>query len=68
VVYGNNEHRTKVRRIRRESWESVGRLVKAIRDYIQAWNKSGGKFVWRKKAETVLASIEKAKQLVPHFV
>jgi hypothetical protein len=56
------------KRIRRESWDSVTQLTKAIRDYIQAWNKSGRKFVWTKKADTVLASIEKAKQSVPHFV
>lgn len=56
------------KRIRRESWESVAKLTKAIRDYIQAWNKSGRKFVWTKKADTILASIEKAKQPVPHFV
>jgi transposase len=56
------------KRIRRESWESVEQLVKAIREYIRAWNKSGRKFVWTKKAETVLASIEKARQSVPPFV
>ncbi|GMO45160.1 MAG: hypothetical protein Pg6C_07140 [Treponemataceae bacterium] len=56
------------KRIRRESRESAAQLAKAVRDYIQAWNKSGRKFVWTKKAETVLASIEKAKQPVPHFV
>ncbi|MDR2510719.1 MAG: IS630 family transposase [Spirochaetaceae bacterium] len=36
------------KRIRRESWQSVGQLVKAIRDYIKAWNKSERKFVWTK--------------------
>jgi transposase len=56
------------KQIRRESWESVEQLTKAIRDYIQTWNESGRKFVWTKKADTVLASIEKAKQPVSHFV
>jgi transposase len=56
------------KRIRRESWESVQQLVKAIREYIKSWNKSGRKFVWTKKADEIMASIEKAKQPVPHFV
>jgi len=56
------------KRIRRESWESVAQLTRAIREYIQVWNKSGRKFVWTKKPETILASIEKAKKPVPHFV
>jgi transposase len=56
------------KRIRRESWESAGQLVKAIRDYIKAWNSSGRKFVRTKKAAEILTSIDKARQSVPHFV
>jgi transposase/transcriptional regulator with XRE-family HTH domain len=56
------------KRIRRESWESVAQLTQAIRDYIKAWNNSGRKFVWTKKADILLTSIEKAKLPVPHFV
>jgi transposase len=56
------------KRIRRESWESVAQLVKAIREYIKAWNISGRKFVWTKNTQTILASIEKSRQPVPHFV
>jgi transposase len=56
------------KRIRRESWESVQQLVKAIREYIKGWNKSGRKFAWTKEADGIMASIEKAKQSVPHFV
>jgi hypothetical protein len=56
------------KRIRRESWQSAARLVKAIRDYIKAWNASGRKFVWTKKASDILTSIDKACQPVPHFV
>jgi transposase len=36
------------KRIRRESWESVDRLVKAIKSYIKTWNKSGRAFKWTK--------------------
>jgi hypothetical protein len=56
------------KRIRRESRESVAQLSRAIREYINAWNTSGRKFVWTKNANSILASIEKAKQPVPHFV
>jgi transposase len=56
------------KRIRRESWESVAQLTKAIREYIQAWNTSGRKFVWTKNAGDVLSSIEKARQPAPRFV
>jgi transposase len=56
------------KRIRRESRESAARLAKAIREYIQAWNTPGRKFVWTKNAGGVLSSIEKAKQPAPRFV
>ena len=56
------------KRIRRESWESVAQLTKAIRAYISAWNASGRKFVWSKNADDILSSIQKAKQPVHHFV
>ncbi|MDR2477333.1 MAG: hypothetical protein LBD18_06080 [Treponema sp.] len=56
------------KRIRRQSWESVAQLTKAIQEYIKAWNASGREFVWTKNAQSIMASIEKAKQPVPHFV
>jgi hypothetical protein len=56
------------KRIRRESWESVTQLTQAIRDYIKAWNASGRKFVWARKAKDIIDSIERAKQPVSHFV
>jgi transposase len=49
------------KRIRRESWDSVSQLVKAIKDYIKTWNKSGRCFKWTKDPEEIIAKIEKAK-------
>jgi transposase len=39
------------KRIRRESWESVTQLTRAIKDYIKTWNKSGRHFVWTKTSD-----------------
>jgi transposase len=49
------------KRIRRESWNSVSELVKAIKDFIKSWNTSKRSFKWTKKADGILASIQKAK-------
>jgi transposase len=49
------------KRIRRESWDSVQELVKAIKEFITTWNKSKRKFVWTKSAPQILDSIAKAK-------
>jgi transposase len=49
------------KRIRRESWDSVSQLVKAIKDYIKTWNKSGRVFKWTKEPEEIIAKIAKAK-------
>jgi hypothetical protein len=46
----------------------VAQLTVAIRDFIKEWNASGRKFVWIKNTQTIMASIKKAKQPVPHFV
>jgi transposase len=51
------------KRIRRESWESVPQLTKAIKGYIKTWNKSGRKFVWTKKSDEILIKIRKAKSI-----
>jgi transposase len=48
-------------RLSGESWSSLEELVKAIKEYIKAWNKSGRKFTWHKNAETILASVDRAK-------
>jgi transposase len=51
------------KRIRRESWESVNQLIKAIKDYIKTWNKSGRTFRWTKKPEEILTKIKKAASI-----
>jgi transposase len=51
------------KRIRRESWESVDQLVKAIKNYIKTWNESGRAFKWTKEPELILAKIEKVKSV-----
>jgi len=51
------------KRIRRESWDGVAQLERAINDFIKHWNKSGKKFTWVKTAAEIKAKIEKAKQV-----
>jgi hypothetical protein len=48
-------------RIRRESWESVTQLKRAIKDFIKDWNIQGRSFKWTKKPEEILAKIQKAR-------
>ncbi|GMO11395.1 MAG: hypothetical protein Ta2A_19760 [Treponemataceae bacterium] len=50
------------KRIRRESWESVTQLKKAIKDFILNWNISGRSFKWTKKADVILKKIEHARE------
>lgn len=50
------------KRIRRESWESVTQLKKAIKEFIQNWNASGRGFKWTKEPEEILANIQKARE------
>jgi len=47
--------------IRRGSFESVPELIKAIKEYIKTWNKSGRSFTWIKKPEEIITKINKAK-------
>lgn len=49
------------KRIRRESWDGVAQLERAITDFVKHWNESGKKFTWIKTATEIQASIEKAK-------
>ena len=51
------------KRIRRGNFESVPQLIKAIKEYIKVWNKSGRSFVWTKKSDEILLKINKAKSL-----
>ena len=49
------------KRIRRESWDSLKGLEKAITDYIISWNESKRRFCWTKTFDEINASIEKVK-------
>jgi len=49
------------KRIRRESWDGVAQLEKAIGDYIMQWNKTGRKFRWVKTAKQISKAISKAR-------
>lgn len=48
-------------RIRRESWSSVKELEKAIKEYINTWNKEGKPFKWTKPADAITGNIKRAK-------
>jgi len=48
------------KRIRRESWDGVSQLEKAINDYIKHWNKTGKRFCWVKTTEEIKQAISKA--------
>lgn len=49
------------KRIRRDSWDGVAQLEKAISDFIKHWNKSGKKFTWVRTAKKIKKSIAKVK-------
>jgi transposase len=49
------------KRIRRGSFESVPELIKAIKDFIKTWNKSGKSFTWTKRPDEIIGKINKAK-------
>jgi transposase len=51
------------KRIRRESWDGVAQLEKAITDFINHWNKSGKRFTWTKTASEIKDSIRKAQSI-----
>jgi transposase len=49
------------KQIRRGSYKSVRELIKAIKEYIKTWNKSGRSFTWTKTPDEILKKISKAK-------
>ena len=49
------------KQIRRGSYESVTQLIKAIKEYIKSWNKSGRIFRWTKEPDEIIAKIKKAQ-------
>jgi hypothetical protein len=57
------------KRIRRESWDPVTQLKRAIKDFIRTWNASGRSFRWTKEPEKIIAKIQKAREgIVMHSV
>lgn len=49
------------KRIRREAFPSVQRLIETIEDYIAKHNENPKAFVWTAKAEDILAKVERAR-------
>ncbi len=49
------------KRIRREAFPSVKRLIEAINDYIAQHNENPNAFVWTAKVEDILAKVERAR-------
>jgi anionic cell wall polymer biosynthesis LytR-Cps2A-Psr (LCP) family protein len=47
------------KRVRRGSFPSVPRLVKAIADFVEEYNTHAKPFVWTKSAKKILDKIEK---------
>jgi hypothetical protein len=57
------------KRIRRESWESVTQLKRAVKDFIQTWNASGRSFRRAKEPEEIIAKNQKVREgIVMHTV
>lgn len=48
--------------VRRGSFASVPDLIEAIEQYIAVWNEDPKPFVWRAKAEDILAKIERCRR------
>lgn len=48
--------------VRRGSFASVPDLITAIEAFIEAWNRDPKPFVWRAKAEDILAKIERCRR------
>ena len=49
------------KRIRREAFPSVKRLIEVINDYIAKHNENPNAFVWTAKVEDILAKVERAR-------
>jgi hypothetical protein len=63
IIDNHSAHKPEeTKRIRRESRESVKRLVEAIKSFIEGWNRSGRVFTWTKPADKIRTSVAKAKQ------
>jgi selenocysteine lyase/cysteine desulfurase len=49
------------KRIRRGSFTSVQQLVDAVSDYIRQHNANPRSFIWKAKAEDILAKVQRAR-------
>jgi transposase len=49
------------KQIRRGSYKSVRELIKAIKEYIKTWNKSGRSFTWTKTPDEIFKKTAKAE-------
>jgi transposase len=52
------------KRIRREAFPSVQRLIETIEDYIAKHNENPKAFVWTAKVEDILAKVERARAML----
>ena len=50
------------KRIRRDSFFSVGDLEAAIQDFLAAWNESPKPFVWTATVDSILAKLARCRQ------
>ncbi len=55
------------KRIRRGAFHSVGELVQAIMDYIEAHNEDPETFQWTAKAEDILAKVARARAVLDNL-
>ena len=49
------------KRLRRDSFDSVENLIKAIQDYIATHNKAPKPFIWTAKATDILEKVKRAR-------
>ena len=52
------------KRIRRESFGSVRKLIEVIMDYIQKHNRNPQGFTWTAKAEDILEKVRRARAVL----
>ena len=55
------------KRIRRGAFQSVGQLVQAIKNYIEAHNEDPETFQWTAKAEEILAKVARARAVLDNL-
>lgn len=50
------------KRIRRDSFLSVGDLIAAINEYLAAWNENPRPFVWTATVESIVSKLARCRQ------